>query len=240
MTANRKSLCRAALIDRILRLDLAPGAELEETRLAAEYGLSRTPLREIFQALAGEGYLALQTNRGARVAPLDVGVLRNFFRTAPLIYTSVARLAAENRSEADLSRLAEIQTRFLAALDARDAIQAAVEDHAFRLCIGEAAGNPYLMPALRRLLIDHARLSHDLFDPASKKERKQVKKAAQQREALIAAFRARAAEEAVALTLQLWEQARERMERHVRPQPLPLEAGGLAQPAGQAGGPEQA
>ena len=49
-------------------MELAPGAELDETQVATAYGLSRTPLREVFQVLGGEGYLRLEHNRGARVA----------------------------------------------------------------------------------------------------------------------------------------------------------------------------
>ena len=56
----------------------------------------RTPLREVFRLLAGEGYIQIRDNRGTIVSPMSHRTLRDFFMTAPLIYASVARLAARN------------------------------------------------------------------------------------------------------------------------------------------------
>lgn len=223
LTVNKKSQCRDGLIARILRLDLDPGTELDETQIAAEYGLSRTPLREIFQGLAGEGYLQLEANRGARVTSLDLPVMRCFFQTAPLVYATMARLAAENRRSDDMRLLKEIQTRFLAATEGEDPAAAALENHAFHKQIGEMAGNPYLMPALNRMLIDHTRLSQTFYRPATKKDKKLVRKAAQQHDTMIAAIEGQAPDVAVDLTLQHWDLSRDQMERFVRPDPLPLD-----------------
>jgi DNA-binding GntR family transcriptional regulator len=223
MSPSKKALCLEDLKARILRLDLAPGAELDETQIATGYGLSRTPLREVFQVLAGEGYLRLETHRGARVTSMDLGVMRCFFQTAPLVYATTARLAAENRRSDQLARLKEIQAAFLAATQAEDAGSAALHNHAFHHQIGVMAANPYLQPALNRMLIDHTRLSQTFYRPATKKERKLVRKAAQQHDAMIAAIEKQAPEVAVDLTLQHWDLSRDRMERFVHPDPLPLE-----------------
>jgi len=66
MIINKKQACQEALIHRILTLDIQPGSTLDETLLSEEYGLSRTPLREVFQKLAGDGYLAQNENRGTK------------------------------------------------------------------------------------------------------------------------------------------------------------------------------
>jgi len=52
----------------ILRGRLAPGSVLSQVRLAAEYGVSRTPLREAMRMLQEEGLLHAETNRRAHVA----------------------------------------------------------------------------------------------------------------------------------------------------------------------------
>ena len=56
------------LKQRVLTLDLTPGLALDEVALSEHYGLSRTPLRELFQRLAGGGYLNTESNRGASVS----------------------------------------------------------------------------------------------------------------------------------------------------------------------------
>ena len=101
---------------RVLIMELEPGARLDETELAAAFGISRPPLREMLRDLAGEGYLVLEPNRGAQVAPMTHRSLRSFFQVAPMIYAAVARLAAEAATPAQIMRLKDTQTLFRAAI----------------------------------------------------------------------------------------------------------------------------
>lgn len=56
----------------ILSGELAPGEKLLGEKLAHQWGVSATPLRESFQRLAGEGLVVIEPQRGARVAPISV------------------------------------------------------------------------------------------------------------------------------------------------------------------------
>lgn len=223
MKQNRKQDCLADLRHRILTMDIAPGADLDEAALAQLYELSRTPLREVLQRLSGEGYVALAENRGAKVASMDLGVMRTFFQTAPLVYSAVARLAAENRTAEQLSEIRAVQGRFATAVAGSDASTMALENHRFHELMGEMAANEYLMPSLRRLLIDHTRLGQMFYRPASAAETVAVKKASHQHDAMIAALEGGDAGVLVGLTLEHWDLSRDRIERFVRPDPLPLD-----------------
>lgn len=55
----------------ILTMELDPDEVLDESGLGNQYGLSRTPVREVFQRLAGEGYLEIIEKRGVRVIPMN-------------------------------------------------------------------------------------------------------------------------------------------------------------------------
>ncbi len=211
------------LRERILKLDIAPGADLDEATLCGEYNLSRTPLREVFQRLNGEGYLTLEQNRGAKVASMDLQVMRTFFQTAPLVYATIARLAAENRCGPELDILKGIQKRFLEATASGNASQSAIENHLFHAQIGDMAQNIYLLQSLKRILIDHTRLSQTFYRPASPAEQVLVLKAGQQHDAMISAFEAQQPDVAVDLTLQHWELSRDRIEQYVSPDPLPID-----------------
>lgn len=229
MKPTRKQDCLADLRHRILTMEIAPGADLDETALAQLYELSRTPLREVLQRLAGEGYVALAENRGAKVASMDLGVMRTFFQTAPLIYSAVARLAAQNRTAGQLAELRAVQARFSKAVAASDAATMALENHRFHELFGEMAANEYLMPSLRRLLIDHTRLGQMFYRPASTAETLAVRKASQQHDAMIAALERVETGVLVDLTLQHWDLSRDRIERFVRPDPLPLDVVDIAE-----------
>ncbi len=223
MSAKKKSNCLNDLRARILSMEIAPGSSLDEASLTTQYGMSRTPLREVLQRLAGDGFVQLEENRGATVASMDLGTMRVFFQTAPLIYSSVARLAAENRTTRQLDDLKSVQKQFAKATKGAAASEVALLNHRFHEIIGEMSQNPYLNAALGRMLIDHARLSQTFFDPRSDADTDRIAKAVAQHDGMISAIEAQEASLAIDLTLQHWDLSRDQMERFVRPDPLPLD-----------------
>jgi DNA-binding GntR family transcriptional regulator len=64
------------ILDRIHRGDLPPGSRIRDGDLAAQLGVSRTPIREALLNLAREGVLDAAMGRGFRVRPLDAAELR--------------------------------------------------------------------------------------------------------------------------------------------------------------------
>jgi len=116
MSLTAKSAAYDSLTSSILTLGIAPGADLDEARLCAEFGLSRTPMREVLRQLAGEGYVTLRQNRGAQVSEMSHTSLRAFFTAAPMVYSAILQLAACHRTTAQLAELQQAQDAFCAAL----------------------------------------------------------------------------------------------------------------------------
>lgn len=223
MKPNPKSDCVSALKRRILSMQIAPGQLLDETALSQEFGISRTPLREVIQRLVGEGYLSSQENRGAKVASMDISTMRHFFQAAPMIYASIARLAAEAANAAQIDTLKSIQLAYRQSIADGQAQETAMHNYRFHQVIGEMAATPYLMPSLNRLLIDHTRIGQVFYQTKSAADRQRIDKAADQHDQMIEAFERNAAAEAVQLTLEHWELSRHQMEQFVTPDPLPFE-----------------
>ena len=223
MARFSKSDCFEDMRNRILSTELAPGLDLDEAGLSEHYGMSRTPLREVLQRLQGDGYVVMSANRGAKVASMDIGVLRTFFQTAPMIYANIARLAAENRTTQQLDDLKEAQRIFAAAAKASKSEETALANHQFHEIIGAMAHNPYLAASLARLQIDHTRMSQTFYRPAAPSESVLVHKAIEQHDAMITAIESQEGALAIDLTLQHWDLSRDRMERFVRPDPLPVD-----------------
>lgn len=219
--------CKTALYEDLKRLiltmELGPDELLDEASLTAQYGLSRTPVREIFQRLAGEGYLEIVEKRGVRVIPMSYATLRNFFLVAPLIYTAIGRLAVQNFKPAQLKALKEAQKRFRKAMQQRDAEALALENNRFHEIMGEMAANPYLQPSLDRLLIDHCRIGHTFFRPQNEDMEQRLQLAADHHDAFIAALEARDERAVVDLVFEHWELSRGNMEMYIAPQGLPVE-----------------
>lgn len=204
----------------ILTMELDPDALLDEASLTAQYGLSRTPVREVFQRLAGEGYLEIVEKRGVRVIPMSHATLRNFFLVAPMIYAAVGRLAVQHYKPVQLKALREAQKRFRKAVQNRDADALALENNRFHEIMGEMAANPYLQPSLGRLLIDHCRIGHTFFRPQNEDMERRLLLAADHHDAFIAALEARDEQTVVDLVFEHWELSRENMEIFIAPQGL--------------------
>lgn len=144
---------------RILNLDLAPGAHLDEASLVVTYGVSRTPVREALIRLGAAGLVVLLPNRGARVAPIELGNLREFFEAFDLCQRAVTRFAALRRKSADLAVINEARRRFEEAASLRNADAMNESNLEFHQAIGRAAGNSYIAQAYERLLEEGLRIS---------------------------------------------------------------------------------
>ncbi|MEM8948008.1 MAG: GntR family transcriptional regulator [Pseudomonadota bacterium] len=223
MSKSSKERLYADLKRKILTLSFEPGAHLDEMTLSADYGISRTPLREVFRRLAGEGYIQIRNNRGTIVSPMSHKSLRDFFQTAPMIYASIARLAARNAEFGQIKALKEAQKKFRKAVDA-DAIEDMVFwNDRFHFEMGVMADNHYLMPSLQRLLIDHARIGQTFWRARNPSMKGRIDEASNHHDRFIELIEAGDEEAAVALTLDHWALSRDHMDLYVRPDPLPVD-----------------
>jgi len=76
LSQSTASIVYNGLRQQIVNLTLKPGTLLVEQKLAQEYGVSRTPVREGLVWLASEGLVEILRNRGAMVAPIRVDAVR--------------------------------------------------------------------------------------------------------------------------------------------------------------------
>ncbi|SMX36453.1 GntR family transcriptional regulator [Maliponia aquimaris] len=234
---SRKARCLDDLRRRILTQALEPGVYLDEVALAETYAMSRPPLREVLNQLAGEGYVVLHQNRGAQVAPMTHKTLRNFFVAAPMIYAAVARLAAQNARPAQIMRLKDTQLLFRKAIRAGHTAERALLNERFHALIGEMADNEYLMPSLRRLLIDHTRISMTFYNPRNAALARQREVAADHHDRFIALIEAGDADAAAALAVAHWELSRAEIESFATPEGMQIPLGHAPGAVSQKGAP---
>ena len=72
------------------------GDELSLTDIASKLGVSRTPVREAFQALEAEGLIELRMNKGAIVKPIDEKYITDHYEMRILLESEAAARAAKN------------------------------------------------------------------------------------------------------------------------------------------------
>jgi len=207
----------------ILTMELAPGSSLDETQLSEQYQISRTPLRDVFRRLAGEGYLEIVNNRGTSVASMDHNTLRNFFMSAPMLYAAIGRLAAENATMKQLDAMRDAQSEFRRAAAAGQTDGLIYWNDQFHALMGEMAANPYLMPSYERLLIDHARISQTFYSSRIQNFEDVLAEAVGHHDEMIVAIENADASRMVALIKAHWALSHRQMEIFVRPDPLPVD-----------------
>lgn len=126
--SSLESQVREALRERIVSGWIGPGENIVESRLSAELGVSRTPLRAALSALERDGLVRSRPNYGWSAAPLDSEEAGELY---PVLFAleDLAMRTAGNPSRARLVRLRALNARIRDAATARDALQANLAWH---------------------------------------------------------------------------------------------------------------
>jgi DNA-binding GntR family transcriptional regulator len=150
----------AAIRERIRDGALPRGARVHQEDLAAELGVSRTPVREALRRLAAEGLVEMHTNRGARVADVSEGDMRGSYEARLVVEPGAARLAAQRG-------LAEPQAQMRAAVAAQrraiGKIRPSFEaNRDFHVALVAASGNEFLRDFVENLWV--ARIGEVVYE----------------------------------------------------------------------------
>jgi DNA-binding GntR family transcriptional regulator len=127
------------LRQRIFSRELAPGSWIDEMKLAEEYGISRTPLREALKVLAAEGLVTMKVRRGAYVTEVSEKDLCDVYHLLSLLESDAAGVVAERASDAQIAELQSLHKQLEASAHNREKFFAINERFHMRLL--EIAGN---------------------------------------------------------------------------------------------------
>jgi len=146
-----------AIHNRIVTLELPPGAPLNVADLADELGMGLVPVWEALILLDREGLIQFTPEHGVFVRNVHLSDLEQLNRMRLTLEALSARWAAENASAQDLEAL-EALSRELMTAPADDPRQLFEVDRRFHSAIARAAGNQYLIEQLERFFALSQRL----------------------------------------------------------------------------------
>ena len=144
------------LRQRIFRRELEPGSWIDEVKLAQEYGISRTPLREALKVLAAEGLVTMKVRRGAYVTEVSEQDLAEVYHLLALLESDAAAVVAERATDAELKELQKLHKELEAAVKDRERFFAVNERFHMRLL--ELAANRWrnqMVADLRKVMKLH-------------------------------------------------------------------------------------
>ncbi len=157
-TQAQKDSIYIAMKDKIVYSEWKPGEFLNETKLSADFGVSRTLLREVIQRLISEGLLGAQAGQGTYVRGFDLIQYRNTVEVKVCLEEFAGRLAAERVRPEHLEALHQIVQEGRVALEKNDFRELTRLDWRFHSVIGEATRNPTLASFILQLVAPLNRL----------------------------------------------------------------------------------
>jgi DNA-binding GntR family transcriptional regulator len=152
-----------SLLEAIATNRLAQGTRIQEDALAAQMGVSKTPVREALRRLEAEGFIRLAPHRTPEVRRLQAADIEDLYRVREYLERLAVREIAAARPAGVLAQLEDLQ----AAAEARMATGQPVEiaesvsyNHEFHRLVFEGSGNRRLQRLYRLLDVDVRRLAY--------------------------------------------------------------------------------
>ncbi len=131
------------LRQRIFRRELEPGSWIDEKKIAQDYGISRTPLREALKVLATEGLVTMKVRRGAYVTEVSERDMSDVYHLLGLLESDAAGVVARSATAAQIEALQALHNELEAAAepDRPDRAQFFEINERFHMCLLEIADN---------------------------------------------------------------------------------------------------
>jgi DNA-binding GntR family transcriptional regulator len=135
---------RLELAARIINGRLAPGTPLDESALATEFSVSRTPIREALRLLVASGLVVHKPHMTAQVAKPDDETLRGMFEVMGYLEALCAGLCAVSMTGPERKALQKIHDVMAAIVRDGDALAYAVANEGYHNAIYKGSHNAYL------------------------------------------------------------------------------------------------
>ena len=147
-TASLTDRAYADLEERIVTLQLAPGAAVSEAELSAQLGIGRTPIREALQRLAREGLVVILPRRGVIVSEINVKNQLRLLEVRRELERLIARSAAKRATDEERQRFRDIVREFERSAKANDDVAFMRADREFNELCSSAAHNEFAFGAM--------------------------------------------------------------------------------------------
>ena len=134
-----------AFSDYIVFLKWEPGKRLIEENLCAEFGVSRSPVREAFHLLEADGLIVRTARRGVRVTPMSQQDLAEVYKCRAVLEGLAASEAAKAADDAQLAQLQTLLSKMSNAMAAGKVMAFFNSNVAFTRGVHAASGNATLM-----------------------------------------------------------------------------------------------
>ena len=146
--------------------DLEPGEKLKDKELAAQLGVSRTPVREALRKLENEGLVETSANRWTKVTAITIQDAERIYPIIQKLEELALTLAFPKMSAQHIQRMQKVNDKLKAELNSNNTQAATIADVAFHQVFIDAADNPELSTILGQLKTKYQRIDLAYFSDA--------------------------------------------------------------------------
>jgi DNA-binding GntR family transcriptional regulator len=192
MPPTRSHAVAAKVRDLILSGELKPGERLRQNEVAGRLKVSSTPVREAFLLLSRQGFVELDTHRGAIVFSPTPEAIRENYEIRAALESLAAGHAARNVTAAKLREIEVVleQMRVAGGTDLEHHTR--VLNPRFHMAINTLSGRPALISIIRSMR-DLSLAYHELLLVGERRAPEEyARKAQEEHDEIVAALRARA------------------------------------------------
>lgn len=151
LTAKISDQIRDAIESDIRDGILLPGDVIDESSLARQFDVSRTPIREALLQLEAQNILVSQPRHGMVVAKMDVQQLLALWELLAEMEGVCARLACERMTDEEIDELEKVHAQAQKIVDSNEIDSWRNANQAFHDVLYRGSCNPYLRQELLRL-----------------------------------------------------------------------------------------
>jgi DNA-binding GntR family transcriptional regulator len=141
----------------ILSNELQPGERLRPNELAAQWGVSPTPLREALLRLEADGLVESVPHRGTRVTPLTRKAVEQLYELRELLEPLALRKAMARPDAVDTDRVRAAHAALAASQHSTDLVEHEVLHREFHRALYEACDSPWLLALTDTLSVHSSR-----------------------------------------------------------------------------------
>ena len=146
--------------------ELEPGEKLRDKELAAQLGVSRTPVREALRKLENEGLVETSANRWTKVTAITIQDAERIYPIIQKLEELALTLAFPKMSAQHIQRMQKVNDKLKAELNSNNTQAATIADVAFHQVFIDAADNPELSTILGQLKTKYQRIDLAYFSDA--------------------------------------------------------------------------
>ena len=169
--------------DSIVSGSLKPGERVPEQEIAANFGISRTPIREAFRQLESEGFITVTPRKGAIVSPITDKDVSEFYAIKSLLEGYGAASACPKLQPKDIKRLESLNAHMEKAAARGDVKGFFNLDSQFHDTFLTACGNEKLLALVHQLVGQFERFritalalpgAHERLGQATRRDRRRI------------------------------------------------------------------